>query len=64
MQGDHVLHFDGHAAVGLYDYRQDRLLKENLLGQRPQVEREMQTLLEAVIQQYANRMVDNRLTVR
>lgn len=56
----HVLQFDGRQTVGVYAL-DDRLMKHNVAGhlpQQPQMERE----LKAIIQQYMERMTENRLT--
>lgn len=56
----HVLQFDGRQTVGVYSL-DDRLMKHNVAGhlpQQPQMERE----LKAIIQQYMERMTENRLT--
>ena len=55
----HVLQFDGQRATGLYALS-DSLMRHNLVGrlpQQPQMERE----LKAIIQQYMERMTQNRL---
>ena len=59
-KGDYLLQFDGEHTIGFYRLT-DYLLRHNLMGrapQQPQMERE----LKAIIQQYMQRMVDNRLT--
>ena len=56
----HVLQFDGQRTRAVYSL-DDRLMKHNLIGkvpQQPQMERE----LKAIIQQYMERMTENRLT--
>ena len=55
----HVLQFDGQHTKGVYAL-EDSLMKHNINGrlpQQPQMERE----LKAIIQQYMQRMVENRL---
>jgi hypothetical protein len=55
----HVLQFDGHQTTAVYSLN-DRMMKHNLKGkvkQQPQMERE----LKAIIQQYMERMTENRL---
>ena len=57
---EHVLQFDGQRTRAVYSL-DDRLMKHNLIGkvpQQPQMERE----LKAIIQQYMERMTENRLT--
>ncbi len=56
------LQFDGKKAVGLYDFKSDRLLKNNLIIQLPDTVAKMETHLKGLIQQYNNRMVDDDLT--
>ena len=56
---DHVIQFDGEKTRAVYAL-DDRLMKHNLVGklpQQPQMERE----LKAIIQQYMERMTQNRL---
>ena len=55
----HVLQFDGQKTTAVYSL-DDRLMKHNLNGhvaEQPQMERE----LKAIIQQYMERMTENRL---
>ena len=59
-KGDYVLQFDGQQAIGVYRLT-DHLMQHNLKGQcqeQPQMEREV----KAIIQQYMQRMIDNKLT--
>lgn len=58
-KGDYVIQFDGEQTIGIYrltDYRMQHNLKGQV-AEQSQMERE----LKAVIQQYMNRMIDNRL---
>jgi arylsulfatase A-like enzyme len=58
-KGDYVLQFDGEQTIGVYRL-DDYLMHQNLKGkvtEQPQMEREV----KAIIQQYMNRMIDNRL---
>jgi phosphoglycerol transferase MdoB-like AlkP superfamily enzyme len=48
--------------VALYDLSTDRLLKNNLAGKNPEVQWRMEQKVKAVIQQYNNRMIENRMT--
>lgn len=62
-KGDYVLQFDGEHTIGLYrldDYR----MMSDVRGERLEVRgkmSEMERELKAIIQQYMNRMIDNRL---
>ena len=55
----HVLQFDGQNAKGVYAL-EDSLMKHNINGQLPQ-QPQMERELKAIIQQYMQRMVENRL---
>lgn len=61
--GDHLLVFDGEKSVGLYDFKKDKMIEHNLLDAKPDVVRVMERKVKAVIQQYNNRLIEDRLTV-
>lgn len=63
FSGDYLLQFDGTKSVGLYDFRKDRLLTNNLIDQLPDTVLSMEVELKAFVQQYKNRMVDDNLTM-
>jgi phosphoglycerol transferase MdoB-like AlkP superfamily enzyme len=63
MEDGYLLQFDGKNAVGVYNYKDDITLKNNLLGKNSLVEAALLKRLKAFIQQYNNRMVDNKLSV-
>ena len=54
--GDYVLLFDGETETGLFAYKQDPTLKQNLKGTQPDIEQEMTKKLKALIQQYLEYM--------
>ena len=62
MQGDYLLRFRNEKTIGLYNYKKDRLLKKNLLTSRKAEVPAMEQKLKAFIQQYKNRLIENRLT--
>jgi len=62
--GDYLLQFDGKKSVGLYNFREDKLLQHNLINERTEVAQPMEIRLKAFIQQYNNRMVDDNLTIQ
>ena len=61
VKGNFLLQFDGQRTVALYDYRNDPLLRKNLIGQIP-IQGIMERELKAIIQQYMVRMISDRLT--
>lgn len=64
IQGKYTFLFRDDKGVGLYNYVEDPLLKNNLVGKLPDLEQDMSTKLKAFIQQYNNRMIDNNLTIK
>ncbi len=62
MQGDYLLRFRNEKTIGLYNYNKDRLLQNNILFQSPVDIKPMERKLKAFIQQYKNRLIENRLT--
>lgn len=63
FEGPYLLTFDGTRTVGFYNIEQDRLMQSNLVGTNVDVVSEMEDKIKAVIQQYNNRMIDDKLTV-
>ena len=59
-----VYQFDGKNDVGLFNYKRDSLLKDNLISKRDSIAGEMNILTKAIIQQYNNRVIHNGLTSR
>ena len=59
VSNGHVLQFDGQKTVGLYNLA-DSLMQRNLTGTMPQ-QQSMEKMLKAIIQQYMERMVNDRL---
>jgi phosphoglycerol transferase MdoB-like AlkP superfamily enzyme len=62
MQGDYLLRFRNEKVTGLFNYKKDRLLKNNLITTPPVNIQPMLQKLKAFIQQYKNRLIENRLT--
>ena len=62
VKGDYVIQFDGERTRAIYNFKRDEMLKNNLLGQVKEAE-EMERELKAMIQQYMERMIEDRLTV-
>lgn len=63
FEGDYLVQHDGNAIVAVYLYKTDLLLLNNLIGQFEDVEVKATKKMQAFIQQYNNRMIDNRLTI-
>jgi len=63
-KGEFFLQFDGQKETGFFKPETDIFLKDNLIGTYKEEEDEMLKLLKAEIQQYHERMIENRLTVQ
>lgn len=63
FEGDYLLQFDGTSTVGFFNFRSDKLLTKNMIGDQPEVQRTMERKIKAIIQQYNNRMIADKLTV-
>lgn len=64
FNGPYMLQFDGKKSLGLYNYVEDRLLKNNILNQEPETREVLEKRVKAFMQQYQNRMIDDKLTVQ
>jgi hypothetical protein len=62
-KGEWLIKFDGEHVTGLYAYRTDPALRNNLLGNHPDTEKQMETELKAIIQQYMLHMTSRELVV-
>ena len=62
VQGDWVLQYDGQRATGFYRL-DDRLMQHNLVGRHMAEQQRMTRLLQAIIQQYMQRMTHDQLVV-
>lgn len=62
-QNNLVIRFDGENQTGLFDYRKDPLLRNNLIGSMPQTEDMMTRRLKAIIQQYLLHMNQKPLVI-
>jgi phosphoglycerol transferase MdoB-like AlkP superfamily enzyme len=58
----HMLKFNGESSTELYDYKNDKLLKNNLISTIKASETaEFENTIKAVIQKYRSRMINNKL---
>jgi endonuclease III-like uncharacterized protein len=60
--GDYLFLFNGLTETGFYNAKTDTLLSDNIIGHYPDIENKMENKVKAIIQQYNNRMISNRLT--
>ncbi|MDP4203756.1 MAG: LTA synthase family protein [Bacteroidota bacterium] len=64
MEGDYMLRFDGKNPIGLYRFREDVMLNNNLLNKEPGVASRMTIKIKAILQQYNNRLIRNQMVAR
>lgn len=62
-KGDRMVKFDGEQEVGLYAYREDPELTQNIKGTEPELETTMIKELKALIQQYLEYMTAKELVI-
>jgi phosphoglycerol transferase MdoB-like AlkP superfamily enzyme len=60
---DSLLVFDGTRTIGLYNYQQDQLMQNNIMQAHPDMVKFMENKIKGVIQQYNNRMIEDRLII-
>lgn len=58
---DYLLMFDGKGTIHMYNFKQDKMLTKDLKSEQPERVRELEHYIKAIIQQYNNRMVEDRL---
>jgi phosphoglycerol transferase MdoB-like AlkP superfamily enzyme len=63
LMNEWAIYYDGKKVVAFYNRIKDPLLTKNLIKDLPVPEKEFQ-FFKAVIQQYNNRMIEDRLTIR
>lgn len=61
VEGDYVIFFANGQVLGVYNYKTDWLLKNNLLGKTGTIEQNLLKKLKAIIQSYMYCMVNNKL---
>lgn len=64
FMGDHLLQFDGERSTALFDFKRDTMLRHDLRTELPDVAAGMELRLKAFIQQYNQRLMDNRMVGR
>jgi phosphoglycerol transferase MdoB-like AlkP superfamily enzyme len=64
IDGDYLLQMNGNIPASLFNYVEDPILKYNLIDKMPLKKDSMKTTLLAFRQQYHNRLIENRMTVK
>lgn len=63
VSGDYYLAFDGKKSIGLYNFKNDELLKTNVIKTEKAKATEMERFIKAYIQSFNERMIGNKLTI-
>ncbi|MCT4591297.1 MAG: sulfatase-like hydrolase/transferase [Carboxylicivirga sp.] len=63
LQDNYVIHFDGQNIIGAYDTTNDPMLKKNIKDVDNTYQKHL-PLMKGIIQQYNNRMIEDRLTIK
>ena len=61
---DHILEMIDNKPIGLFNYKNDKFLENNLLGKEPELQLLLEEKLKAIIQTYNSRLIDNNMTVK
>ena len=61
---DHILEMIDNKPVGLYNFKKDIFLGNNLIDKEPEIEKMMEEKLKAVIQTYNSRLIDNNMVIK
>lgn len=61
LNDNYYMAFDGKKAIGLYDFKKDELLKNNLLKTDTKVALKMEKFIKAYIQSFNSRVIQNKL---
>ncbi|MGC1632239.1 MAG: sulfatase-like hydrolase/transferase [Gelidibacter sp.] len=63
IDGDYYLAFDGTKSLALYNFKEDSLLKKNLLSTETEKAKSLEKFIKAYIQSFNERMIENNLTL-
>jgi phosphoglycerol transferase MdoB-like AlkP superfamily enzyme len=59
--GEYLLTYNGEKTIGLYNFVHDKMLTKDLKAEKPEVVEQLERKVKALIQQYNNRLIENRL---
>jgi phosphoglycerol transferase MdoB-like AlkP superfamily enzyme len=61
---NHILEMIDNKPIGLYNYKNDVFLENSLVEKEPELEKQMEEKMKAIIQTYNSRLIDNNMVVR
>jgi phosphoglycerol transferase MdoB-like AlkP superfamily enzyme len=59
----YYMEYDGSRTTSLFNLTEDLIQKKNLAGKKPEVQANLELFLKAYLQQYNNRVIENRLQI-
>ena len=63
IDGDYYLAFNGTKSLALYNFKEDPLLKNNLISTETEITAKLERFIKAYIQSFNERMINNSLTL-
>nr|WP_321225577.1 sulfatase-like hydrolase/transferase [uncultured Psychroserpens sp.] len=63
IDGDYYLAFNGTTSLALYNFKEDPLLKNNLISTETEITATLERFIKAYIQSFNERMINNNLTL-
>ena len=64
IEDDYYLAFDGQKSIGLYNFKKDPFLKNNLMKKENDILLKMEKFIKAYIQSFNTRQIKNELTIK
>lgn len=64
IEAGYLLQFDGEKSIGLYDLANDAYMKNNTVNTNLEIQSKLENRVKAIIQDYADRFIENRLTAK
>jgi hypothetical protein len=61
---DHLMEMIDNQPVSMFDYKKDKFLMTNVLDKNPDLRRQMEEKLKAIIQTYNTRLLENNMVVK
>lgn len=62
LKEGYLLEFDGEESTGLYNISTDPMQRKNIIKVNPEMKESLEIFIKAYIQQYNNRIIENRLS--
>ena len=50
--------------AGLFNYKTDRFFESDLLNREPEMQKQMEDKLRAIVQTYNSRLIDNNMVIK